>query len=153
MSKLADFGIHVENLSNYDTVRIDGHDFPVVLSHEAMEYIGIVYKDDYLQFEQDLNSFLERSNGEINTGNIKSHDWRIMKSLVYGMLCAGGLEENPKTVFTWLGVRNETIDVFSKCMEIFSKNNYQVEDLKKSKKPQDYQKPNNKNHKRKNPKK
>ncbi|MCV2499595.1 hypothetical protein QQG09_06570 [Melissococcus plutonius] len=153
MSKLADFGICVEKLSNYDTVHIDGHDFPVVLSHEAMEYIGLVYNDDYAQFEHDLNSLLSRSNGTISTGNITSSDWKIMKSLVYGMLCAGGLDEDPKTVFTWLGIRNETVEIFGKCMEIFSKNNYQVEDLKKSKKPQDYQKPNNKNHKRKAPKK
>ncbi|HFK2761638.1 TPA: hypothetical protein ACGX4V_002125 [Enterococcus faecalis] len=139
MSKLADYGINVKNLSNVDTVRIDGHDFPIVLSHEAIEYIGIVYGDDYTKFEADLNDFLERSEGEMRMGNIKSNDWKIIKSLVYGMLCAGGLEETPQDVFAWLGMRNETVEVFGKCMKVFSKNTFQVEDVKKSKKPQDYQ--------------
>lgn len=139
MSKLADYGINVKNLSNVDTVRIDGHDFPIVLSHEAIEYIGIVYGDDYTKFEADLNDFLERSEGEMRMGNIKSNDWKIIKSLVYGMLCAGGLEETPQDVFAWLGMRNETVEVFGKCMKVFSKNTFQVEDVKKYKKPQDYQ--------------
>lgn len=139
MARLSDYGINVKKLSNYDTVHIDGHDFPIVLSHEAIEYIGIVYGDDYEQFQKDLNDFLKRSKGKISTANIKSNDWKIIKSLVYGMLCAGGLEESPQTIFTWLGMRDETVEVFGKCMEVFSKNAFQVTDLKKSKKPQDYQ--------------
>ena len=71
------------------------------------------------------------------------------------MLAAGGLEESPNDVFAWLGFRNETVEVFTACMEIFSKNTFQVADVKKSKKPQDFQKAkrknNNRNHK-KNPK-
>lgn len=156
MAKLADYGIHVEKLSNFDTVSIDGHEFPIVLSHEAIEYIGIVYEDDYQKFESDLNDFLTRSEGKLTIGKIRTNDWKIIKSLVYGMLVAGGLEEDPKTVFTWLGMRNETVQVFSKCMEIFSKNTFQVEDLKKSKRPQDFQRAKNQNKKRnyrKNPKK
>lgn len=152
MARLSDYGINVKNLSNVDTVHIDGGDFPIVLSHEAIEYIGIVYGDDYTQFEADLNDFLERSEGEMRMGNIKSHDWKIIKSLVYGMLCAGGLEETPQDVFAWLGMRNETVEVFGKCMEVFSKNTFQVEDVKKSKKPQDYQTPPKKANKKKNKK-
>lgn len=150
MAKLSDYGISVKDLSNVDTVLIDGHDFPVVLSHEAIEYIGIVYEDDYSQFEIDLNSFLQRSEGEMRMGNIKSSDWKIIKSLVYGMLRAGGLNEDPTTIFAWLGMRAETVEVFGKCMEIYSKQNFQVEDLKKSKKPQDYQAPQKAKNKKKN---
>ncbi|MCT1193905.1 hypothetical protein [Lactococcus lactis] len=145
MAKLSDYGIQVERLSNRATVHIDGHDFPVVLSHEALEYIGIVYQEDYQKFESDLNDFLQRSKGKLSVGTIKSSDWKIVKSLVYGMLAAGGLEDSPKDVFTWLGFRNETVKVFTTCMEVFSKNTFQVEDLKKSKKPQDFQKMKRKN--------
>lgn len=148
MAKLSDYGIKVEKLSNYSTVRIDGHNFPVVLSHEALEYIGVVYGDDYQKFEDDLNDFLKRSKGSLSVGQVKSSDWKIIKALVYGMLAAGGLEDSPKDVFAWLGFRNETVEVFTACMEIFSKNTFQVEDIKKSKKPQDYQKA-KKNHNRK----
>ena len=135
MARLADYGIQVERLSNRATVHIDGHD-----SHEALEYIGIVYQEDYQKFESDLNDFLQRSKGKLSVGTIKSSDWKIVKSLVYGMLAAGGLEDSPKDVFTWLGFRNETVKVFTTCMEVF-----QVEDLKKSKKPQDFQKMKRKN--------
>lgn len=145
MARLADYGIQVERLSNRATVHIDGHDFPVVLSHEALEYIGIVYQEDYQKFESDLNDFLQRSKGKLSIGTIKSSDWKIVKSLVYGMLAAGGLEDSPKDVFAWLGFRNETVKVFTTCMEVFSKNTFQVEDLKKSKKPQDFQKMKRKN--------
>lgn len=145
MARLADYGIQVERLSNRATVHIDGHDFPVVLSHEALEYIGIVYQEDYQKFESDLNDFLQRSKGKLSVGTIKSSDWKIVKSLVYGMLAAGGLEDSPKDVFAWLGFRNETVKVFTTCMEVFSKNTFQVEDLKKSKKPQDFQKMKRKN--------
>lgn len=141
MARLSDYGIEVKKLSNYDTVNIDGHDFPIVLSHEAIEYVGIVYDDDYEQFQNDLNDFLNRSEGEISLSRITAKDWKIIKSLVYGMLAAGGLEEEPKDVFIWLGMRNETVEVFGKCMEVFSKNAFQVDDVKKSKKPQDYQPP------------
>ena len=155
MARLADYGIELDKLSNRSTVKIDGHDFPVVLSHEAIEYIGIVYGDDYQKFENDLNDFLNRSNGQLTISKIKSSDWKIIKALVYGMLAAGGLEESPNDVFAWLGFRNETVEVFTACMEIFSKNTFQVADVKKSKKPQDFQKAkrknNNRNHK-KNPK-
>lgn len=155
MAKLSDYGIELEKLSNRATVNIDGHDFPVVLSHEAIEYIGVVYGDDYQQFENHLNDFLNRSNGRLTVSKIKSNDWKIIKALVYGMLAAGGLEETPTDVFAWLGFRNETVEVFTACMEIFSKNTFQVADVKKSKKPQDFQKAkrknNNRNHK-KNPK-
>lgn len=124
----------------------------MVLSHEAIEYIGVVYGDDYQQFEKDLNSFLQRSRGKLTVSKIKSNDWKIIKALVYGMLAAGGLEDSPSDVFAWLGLRNETVQVFSKCMEIFSKNTFQVEDVKKSRKPQGHQKAKRKNNNQ-NPKK
>ena len=145
MARLADYGIELDRLSNRSTVNIDGHDFPVVLSHEAIEYIGVVYGEDYQQFEKDLNSFLQRSRGKLTVSKIKSNDWKIIKALVYGMLAAGGLEDSPSDVFAWLGLRNETVQVFSKCMEIFSKNTFQVEDVKKSRGPQGHQKAKRKN--------
>lgn len=152
MARLSDFGIQVDKLSNQDTVTIDGHDFPIVLSHESIEYIGIVYGDDYEEFQNHLNDFLKRSEGEITLGKIRANDWKIIKSLVYGMLRAGGLEETPHTIFTWLGMRSETVQVFAKCMQVFSKNTFQVEDLKKSTKPQDYQKPKRRKRNKKKPK-
>lgn len=140
MAKLSDYGIQVDKLSNVSTVRIDGKDFPIILSHEAIEFIGDVYKNDYAKFQDDLNDFLQRSEGAISVLNMRSSDWKIVKALVYGMLRAGGLEEPPTTIFAWLGMRPATVEVFGKCMEVFSKNGFQVEDVKKSTKPQDFQK-------------
>lgn len=140
MAKLSDYGIKVGSLNNASKVKIDGQMFPVVLSFEAFEYIADVYGEDYAVFETDLNNFLLRAKGELRLTDIRKSDWRLIKSLVYGMLRAGGLEEDPNTIFTWLGMRPETVKVFSACMQIFSKQNFQEQDLKKSKEPQDFQK-------------
>lgn len=66
----------------------------------------------------------------------------------------GGLEEDPQTIFKFLGMNGDVLQAYGACMEIFSNQKFQVEDLKKSKKPQDYQTPqkkkgkNKKKHKR-----
>lgn len=63
-----------------------------------------------------------------------------MRALIYAMLRTGGLEEDPETIFKFLGMSGEVLSAYSTCMEIFASQTFQVEDLKKSKKPQDFQK-------------
>jgi hypothetical protein len=63
-----------------------------------------------------------------------------MRALIYGMLRTGGLEESPQTIFQFLGMNGEVLTAYADCMEIFSDQTFQVEDIKKSKKPQDFQK-------------
>lgn len=140
MARLADYEIHVEDLGNSRNVMIKGHEFPVVFTMETMEYIADVYGGDYSQFEDDMNSMLKRKENQINSSNLTASDLKIMRALIYGMLKTGGLDESPETIFKFLGMNGEVLSAYAACMEIFADQTFQVEDLKKSKKPQDFQK-------------
>lgn len=154
MARLVDYGINIDDLGNSRVVNIKGYDFPVVFTMETMEYIADVYGEDYSKFENDMNLLINKSDGEINSRNLTPADLKIMRSLIYGMLRTGGLEEDPQTIFKFLGMNGDVLQAYGACMEIFSNQKFQVEDLKKSKKPQDYQTPqkkkgkNKKKHKR-----
>lgn len=155
MARLSDYGFDIDGLDNTGKVIIRGQEFPVVFAMETMEYIADVYNQDYSIFEKDMNDMLRRAEGEITSRNLTSDDLKIMRALVYGMLRTGGLEETPEAISRFLGMSNEVLTAYSQCMEIFAKQTFQVEDLKKSNKPQDFQtsKTQRKNVKRKNKKK
>lgn len=140
MARLADYGIHVEDLKNSAVVIIQGAEFPITFTMETMEYIADVYGGDYSQFESDMNRMLAKKEGKISSANLSPSDLKIMRALIYAMLRTGGLEEDPETIFKFLGMSGEVLSAYSACMEIFASQTFQVEDLKKSKKPQDFQK-------------
>ncbi|EAF6235971.1 hypothetical protein ASB83_14940 [Listeria monocytogenes] len=138
MARLSDYGIVV---SESPTVTIRGHEFPISLTMETMEYIAEVYDDDYSKFEEDMNAMIKKSDGTISSKNLKPSDLKIMRTLIYSMLKTGGLDESPETMFRFIGMGGSVVEAYAACMEVFSEQNFQVEDLKKSKKPQDYQTP------------
>lgn len=140
MARLADYGINVDNLENTAVVTVRGHEFPIAFTMETMEYIADTYDEDYSQFEADMNAMLNKSGGNINSSNLTSSDLKIMRTLIYAMLRTGGLEEDPQTIFKFLGMSGEVLDIYAKCMPIFASQTFQVVDLKKSNEPQDYQK-------------
>ena len=140
MARLSDYGINIDDVSNARKVIIQGHELPVVFTMETMEYIADVYGGDYSQFEADMNSMLKKKQNQITSGNLSASDLKIMRALIYGMLRTGGLEESPGAIFQFLGMNGEVLSAYAACMEIFADQTFQVEDLKKSKKPQDFQK-------------
>ena len=140
MARLSDYGIHVEDLKNSATVTIQGVEFPISFTMQTMEFIADVYGGDYSQFESDMNARLYKKEGKISSANLSPSDLKIMRALIYAMLRTGGLEEDPETIFKFLGMSGEVLSAYSTCMEIFASQTFQVEDLKKSKKPQDFQK-------------
>lgn len=140
MARLSDYGIHVEDLKNSATVTIQGVEFPISFTMQTMEFIADVYGGDYSQFESDMNAMLYKKEGKISSANLSPSDLKIMRALIYAMLRTGGLDENPETIFKFLGMSGEVLSAYSTCMEIFASQTFQVEDLKKSKKPQDFQK-------------
>lgn len=141
MARLSDYGIIVDDLVNSTKIVIKGHEFPVVFTMETMEFIADIYDGDYSVFEADMNKMLVASKGEINSKNLTPSDLKIMRALIYGMLRTGGLEEEPQTIFKFLGMNSDVLTAYGACMEIFSAQAFQVDDIKKSKKPQDYQTP------------
>lgn len=152
MAKLSDYGIKLEDIDSSEKIKIRGQYFPVDFHMESMEYIAHVYGDDYSKFEQATNEMLKRMDGQLTTAKLTSSDLKIMRSLIYAMVRTGGLEEDCETVSKLVGIGNDMLEAYSVCMKIFSNNNFQVGDLKKSKKPRDFQTSNNKNQ-IKNPKK
>ena len=140
MARLSDYGIHVEDLKNSATVTIQGVEFPISFTMQTMEFIADVYGGDYSQFESDMNAMLYKKEGKISSANLSPSDLKIMRALIYAMLRTGGLDENPETIFKFLGMSGEVLSAYSTCMEIFASQTFQVEDLKKSKKPRDFQK-------------
>ena len=140
MARLSDYGIHVEDLKNSATVTIQGVEFPISFTMQTMEFTADVYGGDYSQFESDMNAMLYKKEGKISSANLSPSDLKIMRALIYAMLRTGGLDENPETIFKFLGMSGEVLSAYSTCMEIFASQTFQVEDLKKSKKPQDFQK-------------
>ena len=155
MARLSDYGINVEDLKNSATVTIQGVEFPISFTMQTMEFIADVYGGDYSQFESDMNAMLSKKEGQISSANLSPSDLKIMRALIYAMLRTGGLEEDPETIFKFLGMSGEVLSAYSTCMEIFASQTFQVEDLKKSKKPQDFQKAKRKNNRnyKKTPKK
>lgn len=146
MAKLADYGIVV---SDTPTVTIKGHQFLILLTMETMEHIADIYDDDYSKFEEDMNAMLNKSGGRISSKDLSASDLKIMRALIYGMLKTGGLDETPETIFKFLGMNSTIVEVYGACMEVFTEQNFQVDDVKKSKKPQDYQTPQQKKNKKK----
>jgi hypothetical protein len=140
MARLSDYGIHVGDLKNSAIVTIQGVEFPISFTMQTMEFIADVYGGDYSQFESDMNAMLYKKEGKISSANLSPSDLKIMRALIYAMLRTGGLEEDPETIFKFLGMSGEVLSAYSTCMEIFASQTFQVEDLKKSKKPQDFQK-------------
>lgn len=155
MAKLSDYGFKVEDIENTPLCIIKGQEFPVSFTMETMEYIADIYGGDYAQFEADMNDMLKRSKGKITSANLKAADLKIMRALIYGMLKTGGLDENSDTIFKFLGMSGDVLTAYASCMEVFTNQNFQVQDLKKSKKPQDFQKAKRKNNRnyKKTPKK
>lgn len=141
MAKLSDYGISVKDFSNVRKIVIKNTEFPIAFTMETMEYIADVYGGDYSKFENDMNAMLKKADGKLNSGNLSPGDLKIMRALIYGMLKTGGLDETPEIIFQFLGMNGDVLSAYSTCMEIFADQTFQVDDLKKSKKPQDFQKP------------
>lgn len=138
MARLADYGINLEGLQNTAKVTISGVEFPIAFTMETMEYIADVYGGDYAVFERDMNDMLSRSEGQLSSANLKGADLKIMRALIYSMLRTGGLDESADDVYKFIGMSNDVIVIYAVCMEIFTSQTFQVEDLKKSQKPQDF---------------
>ncbi len=149
MAKLADYGIQVSDLSNTRKVVIQGHEFPVTFTMETMEFIADIYDGDYSEFENDMNDMLKKADGKLTSQNLSPSDLKIMRALIYGMLRTGELDETPATIFQFLGMNGDVLAAYAACMEIFSAQTFQVDDLKKSTMPQDFQSPKRENRKSK----
>lgn len=143
MNNLARLKDLVDINLNIDFIKIQNEEIPISFGMDAMEYIADIYGDDYSVFEKDLNE--EFVGKEVIVATRKN--MKIIRSLIYGMVRSGGTECTPEELQRSIPFSQVT-DVYQICLNVFMSQNFEEHDLKKSVKPQDFQKKNqNKNRK------
>lgn len=84
MAKLRDL-VNVD--VNVDYIDIQGEKIPIMFSMSALDFIQEAYGKPYPVFERDLNNMLKQGK-VLLTGN----ELKLIRSLMYGMVRAGGTE-------------------------------------------------------------
>lgn len=129
---------------NTDFILVQDTQLPINFGMDAMEYIADIYGEDYSVFEKDLNEeFTGKESIKATRKNMK-----IIRALIYGMVRSGGTECSPKELQNSIPF-SQVSDIYQICLDVFMSQNFEEQDLKKSVKPQDFQKKKtNKNRKR-----
>ncbi|SLN00275.1 Phage protein [Brachybacterium faecium] len=121
MAKLSDL-VNVNH--NVNNITVQEASIPIAFTMETMEFIGDVY-GDYAKFEEDINNFLAAGSITFNAENFK-----IIRALIYGMIRSGGTECTHKELSNSIPF-NQLVPTFQACLEVFTAQNFEVEDLKK----------------------
>ncbi|MBE9390332.1 hypothetical protein [Vagococcus salmoninarum] len=129
---------------NTDFILVQDTQLPINFGMDAMEYIADIYGEDYSVFEKDLNEeFTGKESIKATRKNMK-----IIRALIYGMVRSGGTECSPKELQNSIPF-SQVSNIYQICLDVFMSQNFEEQDLKKSVKPQDFQKKKtNKNRKR-----
>ena len=129
---------------NTDFILVQDTQLPINFGMDAMEYIADIYGEDYSVFEKDLNEeFAGKESIKATRKNMK-----IIRALIYGMVRSGGTECSPKELQNSIPF-SQVSNIYQICLDVFMSQNFEEQDLKKSVKPQDFQKKKtNKNRKR-----
>lgn len=125
MAKLKDL---VNVNINRDTITIQGKKIPVIFSMLAFPYIEEAYGKPYHVFEKDLNIMLRK--GKVRLGK---NELRLMYSLIYAMVRAGGTECTPKELEGAIPF-SDLHSIFETVLNIFNNQHFQKEDMDKLKK-------------------
>lgn len=131
MAKLRDL-VNVE--ANVDHISIQGVKIPIMFSMAAIDYIQECYGKSYPQFERDMNSMLKQKQV-----TLRGNELKIVRSLIYGMVRAGGTECTPQELEGSITL-NEIEPVYDTAMNVFVNQNFEQKDLETVKKPPSNQK-------------
>lgn len=112
---------------NRDTIIIQGVEIPVIFTFKAFPFVEEAYGKPYHVFEKDLNNMLTK--GQIRLGR---NETRLMSSLIYAMVRAGGTETTPKELESAIPISDLT-HIFDVVLRIFSDQHFQKEDMAKIK--------------------
>lgn len=122
MAKLKDL-INVN--INRDTITIQGVEIPVVFTMESFPYVEEAYGASYIQYEKDLNELMRK--GEVELGKT---ELKIINSLIYGMVRAGGTETTPDELETAIPLSDKP-GIFQSVLGIFNNQIFQASDVKR----------------------
>lgn len=112
---------------NNDVVKIQGVTIPVVFTMESFPYLEEVYGHSYDVFEADLNALLSQKKFNLGSKEIK-----LMYSLIYAMVRAGGTECTFDELKMSIGF-GDLVGVFETALVIFTNQTFQQSDIKKIK--------------------
>ncbi|MFG5713838.1 hypothetical protein ACFJXE_07815 [Enterococcus faecalis] len=125
MAKLRDL---VNVNINVDYLEIQGEKIPIMFSMSALDYIQEAYGKPYPIFEKDLNQMLQK-----NQVTLRGNELKIIRSLMYGMVRAGGTECTIKELEGAIAI-NEIVSAYETVMDVFVNGNFQQKDLETVKK-------------------
>lgn len=110
---------------NRDTITIQGVEIPVIFTMESFPYVEEAYGASYIQYEKDLNALMRK--GEVELGNT---ELKIINSLIYGMVRAGGTETTPDELEAAIPLSDKP-GIFQSVLNIFNNQIFQASDVKK----------------------
>ena len=124
MAKLRDL-VNVD--INRDTIKIQGVEIPVIFTFKAFPFVEEAYGKPYHVFEKDLNNMMKK--GHLKLGK---NETRLMSSLIYAMVRAGGTETTPTELESSIPV-SDLLGIFTVVLRIFGDQQFQAEDMEKIK--------------------
>lgn len=110
---------------NRDTITIQGVEIPVVFTMESFPYVEEAYGASYIQYEKDLNALMRKEEVELGKTELK-----IINSLIYGMVRAGGTETTPDELEAAIPLSDKP-GIFQSVLNIFNNQIFQASDVKK----------------------
>ncbi|WP_018664620.1 hypothetical protein [Heyndrickxia acidiproducens] len=112
---------------NRDTIRIQNAQIPVIFTMKSFPYVEEAYGKPYHVFERDVNRMLDK--GKVTLGK---REVKLMNALIYAMVRSGGTECTPAEIENAIPL-SDLPAIFETAFNIFSNQNFQVEDAEKIK--------------------
>ncbi|MGE7881694.1 hypothetical protein [Bacillus sp. NPDC094077] len=124
MARLSDL-VNVD--INRETITIQKVQIPVIFTMESFPYVEEAFGKKFHEFQEEMNDMFEK--GEVVMGE---HEIKLMRVLIYAMMRSGGTECTLEEVKGSIPL-HELPDVFQAAVNIFNRQNFQIEDMEKLK--------------------
>lgn len=125
MARLSDL-VNVE--INRETITIQKVEIPVIFTMESFPYVEEASGKQFHEFQKEMEEMLEKD--EVVMGE---HEIKLMRILIYAMMRSGGTECTLEEVKGSIPL-HDLPNVFQAAINIFNKQNFQIEDMEKLKK-------------------
>lgn len=124
MAKLKDL---IKLDDQQDIIKIRGIELPIAFDMRTFDYVEEAYGSSYTIFEKDMNKMLSSKNVKVS-----SNVFKIMRTLIYAMVRAGGTECTPDELAKAIPL-TEMPSVFESVLGVFQGQYFQPSDGEKIK--------------------
>lgn len=125
MARLSDL-VNVD--INRETITIQKVQIPVIFTMESFPYVEEAAGKQFHEFQKEMEDMLGKD--EVVMGE---HEIKLMRILIYAMMRSGGTECTLEEVKGSIPL-HDLPNVFQAAINIFNKQNFQIEDMEKLKK-------------------